>query len=325
MNTRPKHDRKFDRISTSRDLFRLAVRNPGWYRPIDGEGPSAIGGYVRGLAKNQSQSMGGPRCDAACPCLVPSRVRGGFTLVDVVVSMGVIAVLIGLLIPTIGSVAETARRVACQSNVRQIGLGLVMYADQNQGYLPASVYLPLDPRSRASDRPEDMVTLRIAKTESPTGQSLWDGLGLLFAQDFLPAGKVFYCPSHRGESPYARYAPEFNESDFEIIGNYHFRGAGPTGGWGWQTADPLLRPLTRNLYMIDPSQSSLVADGMRVRSDVSHKIGANFFRADMTVTWYNDPAGNLATSLPDDKAEATASLVMERWTWFDQQASGEDE
>lgn len=253
------------------------------------------------------------------------RASRAFTLVDVVVSMGVIAVLIGLLIPSIGSVAETARRVACQSNVRQIGLGLVMYADQNQGYLPTSLYLPLDPRSRSSDRPENMVTLRISKHESPTGVAMWDGLGHLYAQDYLPAGKIFYCPSHRGESPYSRFASTFNDTEEEIVGNYHFRGAGPTGGWGSQTADPVLRPLTRNLYMIDPSQSSLVADGMRVRSDISHKVGANFFRADMTVTWFNDPAGNIATSLPLDKSEANASVVMELWTWFDQQASGEDE
>lgn len=255
----------------------------------------------------------------------PRVRRSAFTIVDVLVSMAVIAVLVSILLPSLSAVTETARRVACQSNVRQIGLGLVMYADQHGGELPYSVLLQLGP-NRSNDKPEDMLTIRLVSgLYNPASRPMWDGMGLLYSEGYLPAGKIFYCPSHRGENPYARYAPEWDVLTSEVVANYHFRGAGPIGGWGQQAAPPLERPVTRNLFRIDPAQSSLLADGMRVRSDINHKVGANFFRADLTVQWFPDPNGRLAAHLPEHKDDASAGLVLDLWSWFDQAVIGGEE
>jgi type II secretory pathway pseudopilin PulG len=240
----------------------------------------------------------------------PGR-RPGFTLVDVLVSIFVIAVLIGILIPSLGPVQETARRVVCQSNVRQIGLGVVMYADDSKGLLPPSVFLQTPNGRSQTDppSPQNMLTLRLDRNDHGGG---WDGIGWLYGNDYLPAPRVFYCPSHRGENPYSRFAPTWNDGETEIVSNYHFRGQGPMGDSG-QT--------TRNLYQIDPAQSSLICDGMRVQSDVNHRVGLNFFRADLTVHWYSDPL--LATSLPANKDFATAAPVVAAWQSMDTSANGE--
>jgi prepilin-type N-terminal cleavage/methylation domain-containing protein len=68
------------------------------------------------------------------------RPASAFTLVELLVVIGIVAVLIAILLPVLGKARAQANRTVCLSNIRQLGAGILMYCNDNDGYFPTCAY-----------------------------------------------------------------------------------------------------------------------------------------------------------------------------------------
>lgn len=81
-----------------------------------------------------------PQHVTSCQARSGSGVHGfkAFTLVELLVVIGIIAVLVAILLPSLARARQAALTAACLSNLRQIGLGIQMYANDNRDYYPST-------------------------------------------------------------------------------------------------------------------------------------------------------------------------------------------
>src|SRR5687768_6644094 len=68
------------------------------------------------------------------------RQNPGFTLIELLIVIAIIALLAAMLFPVFARARENSRRTSCQSNLKQIGLGLLQYVGDYDDKMPASAY-----------------------------------------------------------------------------------------------------------------------------------------------------------------------------------------
>ena len=166
--------------------------------------------------------------------------RGGFTLVELLVVIGIIAILISILMPALGKAKEKARQVQCASNSRQIYLLCMMFAQDHKGHLPR-------PGWNSSSPSLPWVDEMVCWAQDGAGIANFEKGALWRYLPGIQARKeLIYCPSDLGEPvrygtiqpaanglernfSYSFHAYVGDKTDFQL---WQWRVDGGTGGPG---------------------------------------------------------------------------------------------
>jgi prepilin-type N-terminal cleavage/methylation domain-containing protein len=146
----------------------------------------------------------------------------GFTLVELLVVIGIIALLISILLPALNAAKERANRVKCASNLRQIGQGMMLYANDNKGQYPRTRYTP-GTALKAFTKP---AILDPFLTTGPDINDCTASMFLLVRQaDLNP--EVFTCPSSNQDKDTLNNIQAASRSNFTTSENLSYSLANP--------------------------------------------------------------------------------------------------
>lgn len=81
--------------------------------------------------------------DEAPAMTIPRRRRGGFTIIETLVTIGIIVLLAGLLVPMVGRIRDESVSTQCLNNLRQLGPAIESYRISNKDVLPMADFLPV--------------------------------------------------------------------------------------------------------------------------------------------------------------------------------------
>ena len=141
---------------------------------------------------------------------VITPARRAFTLIELLVVIAIIAILVALLLPALAGAKEQGRRASCKSSMRQMMLGLIMYGDDHEQFLPTGA-------SNKSALDDHLPVLSTATSNAIV--------------EYSGSDKMSYCPSFRDYFVERHLNADFAEQEYGYVVGYNYHGGHTNTPW----------------------------------------------------------------------------------------------
>ena len=226
----------------------------------------------------------------------------GFTLVELLVVIGIIALLIGVLMPTLTRSRESARRAACLSNLRQVHLGFNFYAGNNRDQVPLGY--------RAGFKQFNSMVYSMTTKRRVL-------FGWLYDENLMREPRVYFCPTE--SNPQSMLATEMNPWPPGVDETKH-----TYAGYGCRpevelpdAPDPSIAGMMPRLARF--RNKAILADltAMPARVDTRHVAGVNVLYGDGSAQWVDRSKFNAPLMLSPALSKASNPYHDEIWKALD--------
>lgn len=246
----------------------------------------------------------------------------GFTLVELLVVVGIIALLAGMLMPALSKARAAAKGAVCQNNLRQVGMAILNYAHNHNGSLPATTGANRDPKHQLIGLPVPWAPGKVFAHTNDTSPNAFPFANLELPellQPYLNEPEVWFCPitpvdipAHdaslpdaQGEFTYRRLGTTYRYNLFTQ--QYNIPGGPQIPGQvlGGRSIDAVTRPCCAVIAWEDPSASHGLETGnpayppaLEAWLELPHNQGIHALCSDGHVKWVpvndvRDAAGNV--------------------------------